>query len=445
MVNEEAEKYKELGNAAFKERNYEEAIKQYNKALTLDNENAVYYSNRSAAWAGKGNWDSALADANKSIEKDTNFVKGYNRKGAAHLGKYQFEAAENAFKEGLEKEPGNAACTKGLEDVKAARARASRASSSSSGGGSGGGGAGGFMQTIMSKLQQGGKMRTYMLVMGGYLLFNQFTGRGKTGSGSSGSESTVGVDVDDDYTASGDFTMNRIFKNFNGQWVSYMQSDRKSDSMLLMLHRTSSSADVEFSSHFESLASTDSRVVAPDRPCHGFSPCPRAGAPHDSKWLSDLINAAGNPEKIAILAVGRDAIAQALALAKKKREVQTVLMMKPKAEVPKQSSMAKIEDVTAWLKGYSQGSSGLAAADALRWALGTEHKTTEVKFEKPSHNCQFTFVYEAGDEEDEDLASMFSSQDVDVKTESTSEDKELADVIKNVLSEDLEEAADGNL
>lgn len=440
MVNEEAEKYKDKGNAAFKDKDFEEAIKQYNKAITLDPDNAVYYSNRSGAWYSKGKYDSAVADANKSINADANFVKGYSRKGAAHLCLGQKDEAEKAYKEGLVKEPGNAACVKGIEDVKAARNRKPppQARASSSGGG---GGAGGMMQTIMSKLQQGGKMQMYMLAMGGYMLFNQFTSRGKTASG--GSESDAGVDTYDDVTGSSEATISRVFKNFDSQWVSYMQSDRTSDSMLLMLHRTSSSAEVEFSSAFPGLASANARVIAPDRFCHGFSPCPKAGEPQDSKWLTDLIRSGGNPEKLAVLAVGREAIAQALALAQKKKQVQLVIMMKPKVVAPKQSSMATTDEVTDWLKAHGHGSHGQAAADALRWAAGAEHPTAEVSFKKPSQSCQFTMVYEAGDEEDEDLAVTLDSQGVEVKT---LKDVVLADILTDEVHRGLsDEAPDDTL
>merc|ERR1712048_383470 len=130
----------------------------------------------------------------------------------------------------------------------------------------------------------------YMLAMGGYFLIKQLFSQGRTGSSSSGhSGHSQAVDADDEITGSSDVTMSRMFKNFDGQWVSYMQSGAKSDSMLLMLHRTSSTAELEFSSVFSGLASTNARLVAPDRPCHGFSPCPTAGEPQDVKWLSNLV------------------------------------------------------------------------------------------------------------------------------------------------------------
>jgi len=432
MVNEEAEKYKDKGNAAFKDKDFGEAIKQYNKAITLDPDNAVYYSNRSGAWYSQGKYENALNDANKSIQANTSFVKGYSRKGAAQLCLAQYDEADKTFKEGLTKEPGNAACVKGLDDVKTARARKPARASSSGGGG--GGGLPPMLQQILTKLQQGGKMQMYMLAMGGYFLFNQLTGAGKAAS--SGAGSSPGMDAEDEVATSTDVSMSRMFKKNEGQWVSSMQSGTKSDSMLLMLHRTSSSAEVEFSSFFPTLASANARLVAPDRPCHGFSTCPAAGEPQDSKWLSSLIRSEGNPDKLAIIAVGRDAIAQALALAQKKKEVGLVVMMKPKVVAPKPSSMTATGEVSLQE----------AAATAIWRAAGAEHhETREPTFQKLSQSCQITLVYEAGDEEDEDLMTTLDNQGVEVKTRSATEDEPLAVILADEVRKGLDDAADDTL
>jgi len=207
--------------------------------------------------------------------------------------------------------------------------------------------------------------------------------------------------------------------------------------MLLMLHRTSSSADVEFSSDFPSLGAANVRLIAPDRPCHGFSPCPKAGELQNSKWLADLIRSEGDPDNVAVLAVGRDAIAQALALAQKKREVKLVLMMKPKVLAPKQPLVGNADKAL----------SSIAAADAVWWAAGAEHhKQTEPTFNKLPKHCQVTLVYEAGDEEDEDLVTSLDSQGVEVKTVTTVDsDKVLADILTEEVRSALKDEADDTL
>lgn len=130
---DEAEEYKKKGNDFFKDKKYDDAIKQYNKAIQLNPDNASYYSNRAACWSCKQNHESALADAKRCLERDDTFVKGYCRKGKALCDLGQFDEAEAAYKEGLAKEPGNDACQRGLTEVSNAR-RATRSGSRSGSG-----------------------------------------------------------------------------------------------------------------------------------------------------------------------------------------------------------------------------------------------------------------------------------------------------------------------
>ena len=77
----QAEKHKQMGNAHMSSKNYDEAIESYNKAITLDTTNAVYYSNRAAAHSSKGDHLSAIGDAEQAISVDPQFIKGYHRLG----------------------------------------------------------------------------------------------------------------------------------------------------------------------------------------------------------------------------------------------------------------------------------------------------------------------------------------------------------------------------
>jgi tetratricopeptide (TPR) repeat protein len=58
-----AEALKAEGNKAFSAKDYDRAIDLFSKAINLDQNNFVLWSNRSAAKAGKRDWDGALADA----------------------------------------------------------------------------------------------------------------------------------------------------------------------------------------------------------------------------------------------------------------------------------------------------------------------------------------------------------------------------------------------
>jgi small glutamine-rich tetratricopeptide repeat-containing protein alpha len=77
----EAEKSKQAGNAQMSSKEYDAAIESYNKAVSLDSTNPVYYSNRAAAYSSKGDHLAAVGDAEKAISVDPKFVKAYHRLG----------------------------------------------------------------------------------------------------------------------------------------------------------------------------------------------------------------------------------------------------------------------------------------------------------------------------------------------------------------------------
>ena len=76
-----ADKFKATGNAQMSAKKFDHAIKSYTQAIELDPTNAVYYSNRAAAYSSKGEHSSAVLDAEKAIEADPSFVKAYHRLG----------------------------------------------------------------------------------------------------------------------------------------------------------------------------------------------------------------------------------------------------------------------------------------------------------------------------------------------------------------------------
>ena len=76
-----AEKLKASGNSYMSSKNYDAAIDAYTQAVALDPTNAVYFSNRAAAYSSKGEHASAVADAEKALEVDPSFVRAYHRLG----------------------------------------------------------------------------------------------------------------------------------------------------------------------------------------------------------------------------------------------------------------------------------------------------------------------------------------------------------------------------
>lgn len=75
---------KERGNAQLKAKQYEAALQSYTEAISLDPQNAVYYSNRAAANLLLSRFSHAVDDCKKSISLDANFVRPRERLASAY-------------------------------------------------------------------------------------------------------------------------------------------------------------------------------------------------------------------------------------------------------------------------------------------------------------------------------------------------------------------------
>ncbi|KAG9314621.1 TPR-like protein [Chiua virens] len=113
-----AEKLKQTGNAQMSTKKHDLAINSYSKAIAIDPTNAVYFSNRAAAYSSKGDHTSAIEDAKKAIEVDPSFVKAYSRLGHAHYSLGDYKAAAAAFSKGTELDPTNENLKSGLKNAK---------------------------------------------------------------------------------------------------------------------------------------------------------------------------------------------------------------------------------------------------------------------------------------------------------------------------------------
>jgi len=108
------------GDAAFRAKNYQEAVKQYTAAIAADAQNHALYSNRSAAHLKLGHNKAALEDAEKCIEMSPDFAKGYLRKGQALFKQEKFDEACGVYATGLEKDPQNKALSDARDQALAA-------------------------------------------------------------------------------------------------------------------------------------------------------------------------------------------------------------------------------------------------------------------------------------------------------------------------------------
>ncbi|KAL1519757.1 hypothetical protein AB1Y20_023265 [Prymnesium parvum] len=92
---------KAAGNAAFKAGKHDEAIELYSSLLSLDPSQAVFYSNRSAAYQAKQRWHEAEADARCCVRADPLFVKGYLHLAKVQLQQRKHEAAMETVQRGV--------------------------------------------------------------------------------------------------------------------------------------------------------------------------------------------------------------------------------------------------------------------------------------------------------------------------------------------------------
>ncbi|KAI9909572.1 hypothetical protein PsorP6_014827 [Peronosclerospora sorghi] len=97
----DSSRHKNRGNAFFKSKDYEAAIREYSRGIE-DRPSATLYSNRSAAYCALGAFQEAKADAEAAIALDPEWAKTYSRKGKALYGMASYKKAADAYARGLE-------------------------------------------------------------------------------------------------------------------------------------------------------------------------------------------------------------------------------------------------------------------------------------------------------------------------------------------------------
>ncbi|KAI1453476.1 hsc70 cochaperone [Annulohypoxylon moriforme] len=116
----EAEDLKARGNRAMASKDYPTAIDMYTSALSLHPSNAIYLSNRAAAYSAAKDHASARADAEAAVKVDPKYTKAWSRLGLARFALGDAKGSMEAYKQGIEYEGngGSEAMKKGFETAR---------------------------------------------------------------------------------------------------------------------------------------------------------------------------------------------------------------------------------------------------------------------------------------------------------------------------------------
>lgn len=81
----DAEEIKRVGNEMYKKANFVEALKLYDKAITLSPENAAYRSNRAAALTALGRLSEAVLECEEAVRLDPGYGRAHLRLASLYL------------------------------------------------------------------------------------------------------------------------------------------------------------------------------------------------------------------------------------------------------------------------------------------------------------------------------------------------------------------------
>lgn len=101
------ESIKNEGNRLMKEGKFQEALLQYNRSITYDPTNPVFYCNRAAAYIRVGQHEKAVADCKMALAYNPEYGKAHGRMGIAYSNLNKFNEARTAYQRALELEPDN--------------------------------------------------------------------------------------------------------------------------------------------------------------------------------------------------------------------------------------------------------------------------------------------------------------------------------------------------
>ncbi|XP_054743977.1 small glutamine-rich tetratricopeptide repeat-containing protein alpha [Anastrepha obliqua] len=102
-----AETLKNEGNRLMKDGKYNEALLQYNRAISFDPKNPIYYCNRAAAYIRLNYNENAVTDCKTALLYNPTYSKAYGRLGIAYSNLKKYSEAQQAYEKAIELEPDN--------------------------------------------------------------------------------------------------------------------------------------------------------------------------------------------------------------------------------------------------------------------------------------------------------------------------------------------------
>lgn len=99
MNNEtEANRLKQEGNQAYKNKEYQRAINCYTKAIHLHPNDSNFYSNRALSYFNLGQYPQCINDCDKAVQLNPSNVKAYKKKAQALAYQLKFTDAVQCMK-----------------------------------------------------------------------------------------------------------------------------------------------------------------------------------------------------------------------------------------------------------------------------------------------------------------------------------------------------------
>jgi Flp pilus assembly protein TadD len=97
--------YMENGTAAFSRNDWDRAIAEFTRVISIEPRYAMAYNNRGAAYNGKREWDRAIADFTEAIRIDPNYAAPCRHRAYAYMQKGNFTQARAEVNRALQINP----------------------------------------------------------------------------------------------------------------------------------------------------------------------------------------------------------------------------------------------------------------------------------------------------------------------------------------------------